>query len=185
MADQLAPGFLIAVPQLLDPNFARSVVLLMEHNDDGAVGVIINRPSTINLGEVFENAGLGPCNDPAARVLIGGPVQPDNGMVVHGLGDEAGDSRRLTDAIFVGTNKSCVHRVFDRPGARARFVLGFASWAPGQLEREIEMGSWVAGPPDAALVFDTDRPAVWDRALKQLGIDPLTLVGGDHEADIN
>jgi putative transcriptional regulator len=64
-------------------------------------------------------------------------------------------------------------------------LLGFASWAPGQLEHEIDMGSWVPAPPDDALVFDADHPAVWERALKQLGIDPRTLVGGDRDADLN
>ena len=185
MADCLAPGLLIAVPQLLDPNFSRSVVLLMEHGEDGAVGVIINRASDLSLRELFEKAGLGPCSDPTAPVLVGGPVHPDSGMVLHGLGEDSGDSRRLTDAIFLGTSPACLQRVFAGPRSRARFLLGFSSWAPGQLEHEIDTGSWVPAPPDAALVFDTDYPAVWERSLRQLGIDPRLLVQGGSDAEAN
>ena len=91
----------------------------------------------------------------------------------------------LTDSIFLGTNPSCLQRVFAHPRSRARFMLGFSSWAPGQLEREIDMGSWVPAPADAALIFDTDTSAVWERSLRQLGIDPRRLVQGDSDAELN
>ena len=185
MADSLAPGLLIAVPHLLDPNFHRSVVLLIEHGEQGALGVVVNRPSKLKVGEVLEKLGVGYEGDPEARVLVGGPVQPESGMVIHAEGNAPGDSRPVTDSIFVGSSLAALGRLFNRQGTRALFLLGHAGWGAGQLEGEIEAGAWIPAPADEALIFGADRPGLWDRALREQGIDPRLLVRGDSDTGTN
>src|SRR5206468_3072591 len=113
MGDVLAPGLLIAVPQLLDPNFHRSVVFLLEHNPEGALGVVINRPSNLRLRELFTKLGMAYGGDAHARVLVGGPVHPESGMVIHAEGNEAGDSHALTGSIFICRSPSSLGRLFE------------------------------------------------------------------------
>jgi putative transcriptional regulator len=186
MPDSLAPGLLIAVPQLPDPNFHRSVVFLMEHDESGALGVVVNRPSNLKIGELFIKLGLTYSGPPSARVLLGGPVQTEGGLVIHAEGNNAEDSRAITESIFVCSSHDALSRLFERPAARALFLLGHAGWGEGQLEREVEAGVWIPAAVDDALVFDIERHAVWDLALRGLGIDPATIVSGaDPEAGSN
>ena len=178
MSDSIAPGLLIAVPQLLDDNFHRSVVFLIEHTSEGAFGVVINRPSTITVRELASNLGLEYGGDPEARVLIGGPVQPERGLVLHTRSDTAADSRSVTGSIFVCSTPASLQRAFSRRAGHALCFAGYSGWGPGQLEREIEEGAWIPAPTDEALIFDDDRQTLWDRALRQQGIDPRFLVRG-------
>src|SRR5712691_1634280 len=172
MADALAPGLLIAVPQLLDPNFHRSVVFLLEHSNEGAFGFVINRPADMRLGELFEKLKLGPCGDPEAPILVGGPLQPERGMVVHAEGSEAGDSHAVSDSIFVCSSSASLKRLFAKAHPRALFLLGYAGWGPGPLAHELEVGSWIPAPPGDVLIFDMDREAVWEQDIPRWGRDP-------------
>jgi putative transcriptional regulator len=185
MVDSLAPALLIAVPQLLDPNFHHSVVLLIEHSDEGALGVVVNRFSTVKVGEVMENLGFEYGGDPEVTVLVGGPVQPESGMVIHAEGNEPADSRPVTDSIFVGSTLAALRRLFRGPRSRAIFLLGHAGWGAGQLEGEIEAGAWIPVPVSETLIFDADRPGLWERALREQGIDPRFLVRGDSDTGLN
>jgi len=186
MPDSLAPGLLIAVPQLPDPNFHRSVVFLIEHDATGALGVVINRPSNLKIAELFVKLGLTYSGPPEARVLLGGPVQTEGGLVIHAEGNQADDSRSITDTIYICSSHDALSRLFERPASRALFMLGHAGWGAGQLENEVEAGVWIPAGVDDGLVFDLDRHAVWDMALRGLGIDPATLVsGGDSDAGSN
>jgi putative transcriptional regulator len=186
MPDSLAPGLLIAVPQLPDPNFHRSVVFLMEHDESGSLGVVVNRPSNMKIVELFDKLGLPYAGPPEARVLLGGPVQTEGGLVIHAEGNTAEDSRPITESIFVCSSHAALGRLFERPAARALFLLGHAGWAEGQLEREVEAGVWIPAAVDDALVFDVERHAIWDMALRGLGIDPATIIaGGDPDAGTN
>ena len=186
MPDSLAPGLLIAVPQLPDPNFHRSVVLLLEHDANGALGVVVNRPSNLRIGDLFDKMGLTYSGPAEARVLLGGPVQTEGGLVIHAEGDHALDSRAITDTIYVCSSHDALSRLFERPACRALFLLGHAGWGEGQLEREVEAGVWIPAAVDDAIVFDVERHAVWEMALRGLGIDPATIVaGGDPDAGSN
>lgn len=182
MANSLAPGLLIAVPQLLDPNFHHAVILLIEHGSDGALGVIVNRPSPLELSDLLRKMGIAYAGDPDARVLFGGPVMPDSGLVIHTEGNEPGDSRPVTGSIYIGSSASVPQRIFALPRSRALFLLGHAGWSPGQLEREIEGGAWIPSPVNESLIFETERSEVWHGALRALGIDPRLLVRGDSDA---
>lgn len=186
MPDSLAPGLLIAVPQLPDPNFHRSVVFLIEHDANGALGVVVNRQSNLKIAELFQRLNLAYSGPPEARVLLGGPVQTEGGLVIHAEGNQAQDSRAITDTIYVCSSHVALSRLFERPQSRALFLLGHAGWSAGQLEHEMEAGAWIHSAVDDALVFDADRFAVWDMALRGLGIDPATIVpGGDPNVGSN
>jgi len=179
MKDEIAPGFLIAVPQLLDRNFFHSVVFLIEHHEEGAFGVVINRPSEVKVQELLDNLGLkSSTTDAEARVMIGGPVQPDRCLVFHTEGCGPGDSRALTDSIFVSSTPNSLERLYSRPNPHAVWFAGYSGWGPGQLEKEIGEGAWIPASIDESIIFDVDRNTLWDRALRGIGIDPRFLVRG-------
>jgi len=178
MVDALAPGFLIAVPQLLDGNFFRSVVYLIEHSEEGAFGVVINRPSDLMVADLLGSLGLVLPKVSESRVLIGGPVQPDRCLVLHREGDPTGGSRAITGTLFLASSQASLTRLFSSVDPEALCFAGYSGWGPGQLEKELEEGSWIPGPPNEDAVFHGDRDGLWDRSLRSLGIDPMFLVKG-------
>jgi putative transcriptional regulator len=178
----LAPGLLIAVPQLQDGNFHRSVVFLIEQNADGAFGVVINRPSEIRVPDLFENLGIRFVGSPDQWVLIGGPVSPERGLVLHRRAEAIEDARPVSDSLSLSVTPGALEKLFTAPEgpgpAGAVCFAGYAGWGPGQLEQEIEEGAWIPAPPDEELIFSPDRDAIWERALRALGIEPSQIVPG-------
>lgn len=168
----MGPGFLIASPQLRDPNFQRTLVLLVHHNPQGALGLVINREGSVRLGDVveqIESVHPARANRP---VLTGGPVDRGVGFVVfRGQAEEGWDAG---DGIAVSTSSQ---RLQTLVAERAEFhlCLGYAGWGPGQLDREYEEGSWIHIDPAADLVFDTAAGDRYDRALATLGLTAETL----------
>jgi putative transcriptional regulator len=179
--DNLAPGFLAAMPNLLDPNFHRTVVLMLRHGDEGAFGLVINRPASVTAGEFCAEQEIpygGPPNQP---VMVGGPVQVDSHLLVlrgtESEDDEPGTHEiALTEGLAIVASREGLAHLF--PASRVRCYLGYAGWGPGQLEDELAEGAWVPLPPDPRLVFDSDPAKVWQKALRSAGLDPLTLVPG-------
>jgi putative transcriptional regulator len=179
MNDEIAPGFLIAVPQLMDGNFHRTVVFLLEHNAQGAFGLVINRPSQMKVRDLLKTLDIDPGEgDPDARVLVGGPVQPETGLVLHTDKDFGEESRRVTESIFVASTPASLRRLVARGSSRVLCFAGYAGWGPGQLERELNEGSWIIAPADDSLLFAQDRGGLWEKALRKLGIDPRFIVSG-------
>ncbi len=178
---QLAPGFLAAMPNLLDPNFHRAVVLMLRHGDDGAFGLIINRPAPVTAGDFCAEQEIAYGGPPHQPVMVGGPVQADSHLLVL-RGTDPGDLEpggheiSLTEGLAIVTSREGLAEL--APAARVRCYLGYAGWGPGQLESELAEGAWVPLPPDPRLVFDADPAQVWQKALRAAGIDPLTLVPG-------
>lgn len=182
----LAPGFIIAMPQLSDPNFHRAVVLLLRHSEAGAFGVVINRPGNVSVRDLFETQEIpyaGPSDQP---LMIGGPVEIDRHLLVlHGakgaVADDVTDLEDemvVSDGIWVVTAREALERLTVAADARYRCYVGYAGWGPGQLEEELALGAWVPLPASDALVFDEPADNVWDKALRAGGIDPATLVPG-------
>ncbi|MEJ2580454.1 MAG: YqgE/AlgH family protein [Acidobacteriota bacterium] len=178
----LAGHLLIAMPNLADPNFWQSVVLLGVHsNDEGAFGLVVNRSLDIDLQEILEELGEEVAPGELPGVLGGGPVQPNHGFVLFERGpQEAGDDEiTVSDSIVLSGNTETLARLTRRPdGTRYFLLLGYAGWHPGQLEREIEENSWVVAPLDTSILFDVPVEDRWAAALNSIGIDPGTLVDG-------
>jgi putative transcriptional regulator len=183
MDDGLAPGFLVAVPHLRDPNFHHSVVLLFEQNQEGALGVIINHESPLLLMELCKDHDLPYMGDPKKRVRTGGPVQPEQGLVLYGDEHDDPEGRPVFNGLNVSASRGTLGRLCNLPQGRFECFSGYAGWGPGQLEKEIGEGSWIIAPVDSKLVLDLPPEEVWSGCLKQMGIDPAALVpGGAEEA---
>ncbi len=183
LKEQLAPGFIAAMPQLLDPNFHRAVVLLLRHGEGGAFGLVINRPANITVSELCRSQEIpfeGPADQP---VMIGGPVETDRHLLVlHGEPVAAGSKPTADLPAIEGVNivasREALVELLNRGARRYRCYVGYAGWAPGQLDAELAEGAWVPLPVSPQLLFDEPSDEVWAAALRQAGIDPKTLVPG-------
>jgi len=183
MSDSLAPGFLIAVPYLQDPNFRKAVVLLLELNADGAMGIVINQKSPLRLGDLCADHQMAYRGTPEKCVFNGGPVQPEQGLVLYGDEHRDPEGRQVLDGLHVSASRATLGRLCEQERARFHCYSGYAGWGPGQLEREIAEGSWIVTPCDAGTVLDAPAAEVWSRCLTANGIDPGALVpGGCREA---
>jgi len=176
----LAPGFLIAAPPLGDPNFDRSVVLLAAHGPDGAFGWVINGRELMTLGELLVRAEVVE-TAPAlpASVRVGGPVSPEQVWIVYrpdprfaelegqfqvGEGVTASASRKVLEAIANGTTPKSLLA-----------LVGYAGWAPSQLEQEIARGAWLPSNLEASLVFDVPSDRLWQAAYERAGLTPIAF----------
>lgn len=178
----LRGSFLIAMPDLLDPNFHRTVVLVVEHDDeDGTVGLVINRPSHVDAREFCASLDIewvGAAND---LVHSGGPVQPTMGWILHGARDSQVDSGFVVDGVWASTSRRTLEWIADKTELDRRVFGGYAGWAPGQLAEELRGGAWLTCPASADLVFHVPPDDVWARALRAMGVDPAALVSGSRE----
>ena len=174
-----APGTLISVPQLKDPNFNRSVVLMLVHNQEGAVGMVINHQMTIACSEVAERFELPWSGDPEQRVLRGGPVDPEGLWILHKDEHSFEESLEAAPGVLSSRSRKALDTLLQQQVSPLAFGLGIAGWGPGQLEEEIAEGAWVHGRTSSELIFEWPRDKVWSLALKELGIDPaMLMVGG-------
>lgn len=181
MPETLAPTFLIAVPQLLDPNFRQSVVLLLQQTEDGALGVVVNRESALRLEDLCKDHEIRYAGPSVKRVRFGGPVQPQQGIVLYSTEVEDPEGRIVIRGLQVSASTETLSRLCAGVSSRFHCYAGYAGWAPGQLEREIAEGSWIIVPADAALILDAPPEEIWERALRANGIDPALLVAGGSD----
>jgi len=179
-AGSLVGHFLIAMPSLGDPNFRRSVVLLGAHSlEEGAFGLIVNRPIDVELPEILDELGIETTNSELPRVLAGGPVEPSHGFVLFEIGDSLPENDDLTLPEGLTVSGSAETLTEFASGARSgkySLVLGYSGWFPGQLETEIEENSWLVAPLRTSIVFDVPFEDRWVAALHSIGVDPGTLV---------
>ena len=178
----LAPGFLVAVPQLNDPHFLKSVVLMLEYSPEGALGIVVNRPGRMSLAEVARLQGVRPGPDAErTQVFVGGPVQPERGFVLHDRAELA-ESVHLFERVHVSSSIDALRTLLEGSADHFRLCLGYAGWGPGQLEKELQEGSWIVSKADQRHVLQTPASQVWDAVLRDMGIDPLMLLkaGGLH-----
>ncbi|HUF47542.1 MAG TPA: YqgE/AlgH family protein [Vicinamibacterales bacterium] len=175
----LAPTLLLSMPQLTDPNFARSVVLLCEHAAEGAFGLVVNRPSELLASEAVQlEPEIGPAND--MPLLLGGPVEPERGWILTSQPPEAVDSRPIGAGLYLSASPTLLRRVLTtRPQPRRTVVLaGYAGWGPGQLDAELEQSAWLMMPVELDLIFEIPSAAAWEMAIRRLGADPHMLQMG-------
>ncbi len=178
MASTFAPGLLIAMPQLLDPNFYRSVVLVVEHGKEGSFGLVINQISPLTMGEFTNAQSLTYTGDPSTPVMIGGPVSREVGWILHSSELEYGDTHKVTEGLSMSRSMVALKDVCAKARAGFRLFMGYAGWGPGQLETEITQGAWVTTDVDPGLVFADNASAVWETSLRNMGINPMALVPG-------
>jgi putative transcriptional regulator len=178
-AASFAPTLLLAMPQLRDPNFSRSVVLLCEHGAEGAIGFVVNRPTDVRAAE---SVALDPParGDSGLLLWTGGPVEPQRGFLLLGDDPGVGESEQITDGFHLTASVEVLRKFLETgpdelARQRCRLLLGYAGWAPGQLDSEIAASAWLTAPPDPALVFETPPDEMWERAIRGLGVDPMAL----------
>jgi putative transcriptional regulator len=174
----LAHHFLIAMPDMADPLFAKSIVYLCEHGEQGAMGVIINKPSGIVLAQLLEQIDLPLTNDDTntTPVFFGGPVQPDRGFVLHKPIGNWQSTLTITDDLALSTSKDILAAVADGRGPdKLQISLGYAGWEKGQLEEEIAANSWLTVAAEDWVIFDTPVEERYTCAIKLLGFDPALL----------
>lgn len=177
----LSNHFLIAMPSMLDPIFGGTVVYLCEHNDRGALGLVINKPTGIMMHELFDRLELKLEIAPLTEkpVMFGGPVQDDRGFVLHSPSGAFSSMLRVTDDIAFTTSRDVLEAVASGRGPDRLLVsIGYAGWAAGQLEDEIGQNGWLTVAADLSVIFDLPIHERYNAALGLLGVNPLTLSPG-------
>jgi putative transcriptional regulator len=172
---QLAPVLLVSMPQMLDPNFARTVVLLAEYGKHGAFGLVVNRQMSEPAHEVIRP-------DPPMHIqkdvhlYVGGPVEPNRAWVLTAHRELDGDAVEIVSGVYLSAAPELIrHALQSSPDPQVRLVIGYAGWAPGQLDDELAASSWLMAPVQADLVFETPLAAMWETAIRRLGADPSAL----------
>lgn len=174
----LTHHFLIAMPGMVDPNFARTLTYICEHGDQGALGVVVNRPIELTLKDLFRQIELDlPDADVASLpVYFGGPVQVDRGFVLHRPVGRWGSTLAVNEEVGLTTSKDILEAVASGQGPDRLLVsLGYAGWAPGQLEGELMQNAWLTVGARADVIFDLPAEDRLPAAMKLLGIDPAML----------
>jgi putative transcriptional regulator len=177
----LTNHLLIAMPGLQDPNFARTVTYICEHTEQGAMGIVINRPLEVTLGALLDQLDI-PAQRPgvgATPVYQGGPVQTDRGFVLHTAGYSYDSTLNITPDISVTTSRDILEAIAGGEGPDQVLVaLGYAGWGGGQLEQEMSANAWLNGPASDEIIFRMDPSARWMAAAQLLGVD-LNLMSGE------
>jgi putative transcriptional regulator len=172
---KLAPALLLSMPQLSDPDFRRTVVLLCEHNDDGAWGLVLNRPTGQHAAAIV-NLTPPVDGDSGLEVWTGGPVEPHRGCLLlpeEPLGSEA---HEVSPGVFIAVSADLLRTLISgAPMAHSRLLMGYAGWGPGQLDRELTESSWLISEVATDIVFETESAMMWEAAIRRLGVDPAAL----------
>lgn len=178
--DWLGGELLVAMPGMTDPRFAQAVICLCSHSPDGAMGIMLNRPiEGMSFDVLLRQLGLAPV-PPARRirVLEGGPVESGRGFVLHSADWSTEGSLPVRGELALTANVEVLKAIAEGGGPRLGVLaLGYAGWAPGQLDDEIRRNAWLSVPADEALLFEHAPEGLWRRALAKLRIDPLMLSG--------
>jgi putative transcriptional regulator len=178
------------MPQLQDPNFTRTVILLCQHNENGAFGIVVNRP-LVTSGQVIVNVRTAPADirepektlstDRELEVWVGGPVEPQRSWILvggdmQGSGEDEARGARITDDLYLSTSPDLLRRLLEPdPPRDMRLIIGYSGWGPGQLEAELQASAWLLSDVDRDLIFNTPPCEMWERAIRRLGADPASL----------
>lgn len=175
MTDEFRTSLLLSMPQLQDPNFARTVVLLCEYGPDGAFGLVLNRPTEMPASSMvrLEPPVVGGNTMP---LWIGGPVEPERGWLLLSEEPPAAEFKLIRDGLYLSTSIVLLRDLLEMtPAPRARVLAGHAGWGPGQLDEELAQSAWLMGDVDLDIVFDTPADSMWETAIRRLGADPSSL----------
>src|SRR5687767_12199215 len=174
-ASSLAPVLLVSMPQMLDPNFVRTVVLLAEYGKQGAFGLVVNRQMAEPAHEVLTpEPPMDIQRD--VRLYVGGPVEPNRAWVLTAHRELDGDALEIVDGVYLSASAELIrHALQSSPDPQVRLVIGYAGWAPGQLDDELAASSWLMAPVHADLVFEIPIDRMWETAIRRLGAEPSAL----------
>jgi putative transcriptional regulator len=176
MAGGTAPILLLSMPQMADPNFARTVVLLCDYTDEGAFGLVVNRQMDEPAWKLVQTDP--PVRvDPALRLWVGGPVEPQRTWVL--MSDAQGpedEQREICPGVLLSVSHELTLQLLQSPpSSRSRLIVGYAGWAPGQLDQEIAASAWLSMDVDPHLIFGVPAEQMWEAAIRKLGADPSAL----------
>jgi putative transcriptional regulator len=185
-SDSLAPSLLLSMPQLVDPNFSKTVVLLCKHSEDGAFGLVLNRPLVTTGPVIVEVRAQG---DPGGtmreesehdlQVWVGGPVEPERSWILVGHDKDTAEEQlgvRVAEGLYLSTSPELLHRLLGQsPPDRTRLIVGYSGWGPGQLDAELGASAWLISDVDRELIFTTPPEQMWASAIRRLGADPASL----------
>jgi putative transcriptional regulator len=172
----LSPGFLIAMPQLGDPNFHRSVILMIEHGSTGAMGLVINRTAPLTLKDLASGQSLKISRHRERdSVFVGGPVEQHRGFVLHDRTDLS-EKMEVVPGLYLSVTRDALGPLLADDACRIRFCLGYSGWGPKQLEREIAAGAWLFTEAQADPALNGVPDQLWDTTLRGMGVDPAMLV---------
>ena len=179
-AEYLSNHFLIAMPGLADPNFFHTVTYICEHDADGAMGIVINRPLDLCLADIITHMNIQTTPETGQLPIFqGGPVQTERGFVIHAPVGDWEATLRVSDEIGVSASQDVLAAIAAGQGPkRALIALGYAGWGAGQLERELTENAWLSGPATPEVLFDTPVEQRWAAAAALLGVD-LNLLSSD------
>jgi putative transcriptional regulator len=189
----IAPGLLVASPDLRDPNFARSVVLMVQHDQNSSFGLVVNRPTGLRVADASESLQMLWSPSSPSQLFRGGPCDPGVdepvGFALHypsTLTDDSGSSEasepgELSYGIVLYTvppDPESLARLTAEVPERIRFMVGYSQWGPGQLETELLQGAWLVAEADPRIIFETPIDSIWEAAVRSIGIDPDALLPG-------
>jgi putative transcriptional regulator len=175
----LAPGFLVAMPQLMDPNFQRTVILVIHHDATGSFGVVLNRSTDITAPVLCSTLEIEWRGDPGWEINWGGPVQPQTGWVLFGSEEsreQGADVSQIQPGLCFAGSLDVLRDIASDPPGRIRVLLGYTGWGPGQLESELAESAWITAPVCEETVFDVAPSEMWEHVVRGLGIEPASLI---------
>ncbi|MEM6533772.1 MAG: YqgE/AlgH family protein [Myxococcota bacterium] len=172
-----APVFLIAVPQMADPNFTRGVVFILEHDENGSMGLVINKEGELDIASFCDSQDMQfRGEDTSASIFKGGPVQPERAFILHTSDHEGPETEHIVDGVRLSYSLESLKLIADDPPDDLRIYLGYAGWGPGQLAKEVQSGAWLVSNAEPEFVFHHDPETVWEAALRRMGIEPALLM---------
>ena len=174
----LAPRLLVSMPQLNDPNFKQTVVLLCEHGEEGAFGLVLNRQTDTPASSVVR---LTPPvkEDNGLQLWIGGPVEPERGWILMGDPQADAEAVQVCDGLYLSTSTDLLRQLLvNRPQGRTRLLTGYAGWGAGQLDAELSASAWLIADVQLDLIFETQATQMWETAIRRLGAEPSMLQMG-------
>ena len=182
MEESFRTALLLSMPQMQDPNFAKTVVLLCDYGPEGAFGLVLNRPTEVPASAMVR---LDPpiVGGNEMPLWIGGPVEPQRGWILLNEEPPSAEFKLIREGLYLSTSQDLLRDVLQsRPAPRARVLAGYAGWGPGQLDDELAHSSWLMADVDLDIVFDTAADVMWESAIRRLGADPsaLTTSHGVH-----
>lgn len=183
-SDLTTPVLLLAMPQVMDPFFHKSVVLLLHHEEEGSFGFIVNRPTEIRLAEILQGMEVDWQGRESAVAHFGGPVQPQLGTVLFAPGStETEGASEVLPGLSITQHIGDLARLAETPPHDFRLFLGYAGWSSGQLLQEILRNDWLTAPVRSDLVFAPNPEQVWSDALRSVGVDPSSLPSWTKPSD--